>query len=631
MAEFDDSLLTSTISAWDRAALGPEKHATLDEQGLEIADNQERSAEGREALKDVIRQFKSLSVEERGSKIGGVIRAFQAEIDALTVRQTFAENAFLCLYRSLDGVPDPTPVLRMCAERIAALAAPAAEAASLKQQLASYDREFQTLKSQSHTVRQLQQQLKEAEEQAAEQARRSEAERDEALAHAARLAQEAWREREAELAALLHRAQEEARTAARAAAAAQDELFEMRSALEQSQACTLTSELELVASRAMDVEAERDALLARLAASDDGEASRRAQEARQQEASRLLSLEELLADKELQLARQAAELSTLERRHAADVRRLDEALALARDEAAAATRRAAESAEAHAAAQREVEAMHAAARREADGGAGAADAAALAASYERMQRELALAHAQLAETDAALAAAQEAEREAAQKLREQASLLHQLEEAAVSTQRGLRGNTPAAAGSASTLLQVLGSAGGGGGEEDGLKAAEEGVGGEAFKLVAEQRERARREAEELLAENRRLKGVLTSHQHETRRLQADNLKLYEKVKFLEGVAQPVGRNSPLDADTERRYHKLYEDTLNPFAAFHRNEKQQRYAELNVAEKLMFNFSSFFLANKHARIFLLVYIVCMHLLVTGSMYAVTHHVHGAHDC
>lgn len=153
LSQLDQSRLSAAIAAWERASLGPERHQLLDEQGLEIADNQERAAEGREGLKNVIRQFKALSVEERASKIGGVIRAFQGEIDALTVRQAFAEDAFLSLYRSLDGVPDPVPVLRMCTDAGQTIAGAMAEIGSLKQQVADYEREFQTLKSQSHTVR----------------------------------------------------------------------------------------------------------------------------------------------------------------------------------------------------------------------------------------------------------------------------------------------------------------------------------------------------------------------------------------------------------------------------------------------------------------------------------------------
>ena len=104
------------------------------------------------------------------------------------------------------------------------------------------------------------------------------------------------------------------------------------------------------------------------------------------------------------------------------------------------------------------------------------------------------------------------------------------------------------------------------------------------RLLAQQRDRARREAEELGAENRRLKDLLRGQQVEGRKLQADNLKLFEKVKFLrasserkaEGGSVAIdmepGRNSLADEQTEARYRPLYEERLNPFAAFHKKER-----------------------------------------------------------
>ena len=87
-----------------------------------------------------------------------------------------------------------------------------------------------------------------------------------------------------------------------------------------------------------------------------------------------------------------------------------------------------------------------------------------------------------------------------------------------------------------------------------------------------------------------------------------------------------GRNSLADEQTEARYRPLYEERLNPFAAFHKKERMQRINELHAAERLVLNFSSFFLANRHARLFLFGYIVCLHLLVSCTTYLITHHTH-----
>ena len=68
--------LAGAIDAWTAIGL-TERHETLDQQGLAIAESQEQSADGREALKHVIREFKAVPAEERPAKVGGVIRAFQ--------------------------------------------------------------------------------------------------------------------------------------------------------------------------------------------------------------------------------------------------------------------------------------------------------------------------------------------------------------------------------------------------------------------------------------------------------------------------------------------------------------------------------------------------------------------------
>ena len=60
--------LQTAIEAWVRTDLSSVR-LTLDKQGLEIADNQERCAEGREALKEVIRDFKNVRPDERPARV----------------------------------------------------------------------------------------------------------------------------------------------------------------------------------------------------------------------------------------------------------------------------------------------------------------------------------------------------------------------------------------------------------------------------------------------------------------------------------------------------------------------------------------------------------------------------------
>ena len=48
----DADCLQPTLAAWEKVRLS-ERHAILDQQGLQIADNREEASSGRGALKDV--------------------------------------------------------------------------------------------------------------------------------------------------------------------------------------------------------------------------------------------------------------------------------------------------------------------------------------------------------------------------------------------------------------------------------------------------------------------------------------------------------------------------------------------------------------------------------------------------
>ena len=767
------SKLEAAVGVWTRADLSAERHIALDQQGLEIADNQERSAEGRDALKEVIRQFRAVAAEERPAQIGSVIRAFQAEVDALTRRQSSAETAFLSLYRSLDDVPDPVPLLREVSGEVRRLAAEAAEVEGLRQRIADYDREFASLKNQEATIRRLERQLREvdskSENVASEAIEAALAAREAAWKEQASEAAEQHREREQASAAKLLRAQEEAREAARAHQQAQESLFEMRSSFEQVQEAAgaemevLRAELERATATQLATEKQRAALEQQLhtsQASPNGSAAVAAAERAAADMAAAQAaverLEEQLSHKELQLAKTSAQLSAAERHLAtqendsqrersvrraleAKVAELAEALSTARARAATLP-----SAEEHAQLQAELAALRAQQQQltmgaqygadssvEASGAAAEAlstaaellaaagvayrdDATATAvggagvgapsmhalhaANAQRLHSQLTLLRSQLADAHAELQTVRLSETKQAEQLRQQAAMIAELEDRWVQQRRS---SSAVASGNRTAMGDVPGGGGGGGGGGGagggaalsavllsgsdgayryGVEGGSDRYGGavnggavkvpvtpgttpvtpgggtsaaagagafgleplasssadDAFKLVCGQRERARRQVQDLEVEMAKLAAISHGHQAEARRLQADNLKLYEKVKFLQSTvaaaghsrdssaATPIGRNSIEEQATEGRYHTLYEEKVNPFAAFHQRERQQRYAELPAPEKLMLNFSQFFLANRHARLFLFGYMVCLHLLVSGAMYAASHH-------
>eukprot|EP00903_Cladosiphon_okamuranus_P005839 g5780.t1 len=189
------------------------------------------------------------------------------------------------------------------------------------------------------------------------------------------------------------------------------------------------------------------------------------------------------------------------------------------------------------------------------------------------------------------------------------------------------------------LRELLGVAEGEAGGGEGTGGAEvDGRG--VLGIVQAQRDRFRRRIKELEAEREDEQREARGARAVMESLQKDNLQLYEKVRFLQSYkrgANQGGANSgrgamPGDLEagggahvgavgeeqgsrkTEARYGQLYEARINPFTQFSLRERQRKYQELTVAEKITLNTTRMFLGNKFARNFVFFYVVVLHLVV-----------------
>jgi homeobox protein cut-like len=98
-------------------------------------------------------------------------------------------------------------------------------------------------------------------------------------------------------------------------------------------------------------------------------------------------------------------------------------------------------------------------------------------------------------------------------------------------------------------------------------------------IITSQRDRFRQRNAELEEQLLKQSDIVSELRSEIKTLQADNLKLYEKVRYLESYSAGVGSGSPAPSSlrktvgTQRRdeelgkYKSLYEDHVNPFEAF----------------------------------------------------------------
>lgn len=186
-------------------------------------------------------------------------------------------------------------------------------------------------------------------------------------------------------------------------------------------------------------------------------------------------------------------------------------------------------------------------------------------------------------------------------------------------------------------------------------------------IIVSQRDRFRARNAELEEELRRQFDVVTQLRSDIKGLQADNLALYEKVRYLQsyggggagpcssavGVAagrmDAAGAYPPVSSGRSRaqeqrgvpstiasgsslhpedKYRRRYEASMNPFEAFRGREQRSALARLNPLERILHAFATMLVAHRRARIGAVVYAAGMHLLVFFVMVEYTFSAGGA---
>ena len=163
-----------------------------------------------------------------------------------------------------------------------------------------------------------------------------------------------------------------------------------------------------------------------------------------------------------------------------------------------------------------------------------------------------------------------------------------------------------------------------------------------FNIVSNQRERFRQRIQELESESVGNKQQCLFLTNEIDRLRSDNIKLYEKIKFLQSAGAGTNKHkgpprydesggagdlSPTNDDVNlvlNRYTNEYERKLDPFSKFGVEERQRRYAGLQLHDKFTLRLGRFILSIKMARLVFCAYFFVIHLLIFGSLYHMAHH-------
>ena len=99
-----------------------------------------------------------------------------------------------------------------------------------------------------------------------------------------------------------------------------------------------------------------------------------------------------------------------------------------------------------------------------------------------------------------------------------------------------------------------------------------------------QKERFRQRNDQLEEERSLQQQQISCLQAEVKELSSDNVKLYEKIRFLQGYQGSTGDNNTRSRSAaigmpnegvETRYQNQYEQRLDPFRTFSNQERQRR--------------------------------------------------------
>ncbi|WWC71958.1 uncharacterized protein I206_105917 [Kwoniella pini CBS 10737] len=102
---------STALTTWKEINLS-ELQKSLDSTAVELVENQKENLVGRKKLAEQTREFKKLPDDaEKFNSIKVLLKAYQGEIDSLTRRSKMSETSFLNVYKLLADAPDPYPLL----------------------------------------------------------------------------------------------------------------------------------------------------------------------------------------------------------------------------------------------------------------------------------------------------------------------------------------------------------------------------------------------------------------------------------------------------------------------------------------------------------------------------------------
>ncbi|EOY20967.1 CCAAT-displacement protein alternatively spliced product isoform 1 [Theobroma cacao] len=629
---------------WKEFYLEKEK-SVLDEQGLRIAENQENSQKNRRKLAESTRDFKKASAEEKLSLFNSLLKGYQEEVDNLTKRAKFGENAFLNIYQKLYEAPDPYPALASIAEQDLKISELESENRKMKVELEEFRTEAMHLKNQQATIRRLEERTRQLEQQMEEKVKEIVEIKQRSLAEENQKTLEVLKDREQSLQDQLRQAKESVSNMQKLHELAQSQLFELRAqseedrAAKQSEVNLLMDEVERAQTRLFSLEREKGVLRSQLQSVHEESENKRSNNVDSNTIleNSLSAKEKIISELNMELHNIETTLSNEREEHVNEIKKLNSLL----NEKEVALEEMKKELQVRPTTKlvddlhKKVKILQAVGYNsiEAEDWEAATSGeemskmeSLLLDKNRKMEHELTQLKIKLSEKTSLLETAEGKIVELTEKVNEQQKLIQKLEDDILKgySSKERKGTLFDDWDLSESGVNELSE------NTDQKHISSDQDQSSMLKVICNQRDRFRARLRETEEEIRQLKEKIGELTAELEKTKADNVKLYGKIRYVQDYNQEkvISRGSKkyaedlesgFTSDVESKYKKIYEDDINPFAAFSKKERDQRYKELGFRDRITLSSGRFLLGNKYARTFAFFYTIGLHILVFTCLY------------
>ncbi|KAF8160792.1 CASP C terminal-domain-containing protein [Crassisporium funariophilum] len=653
---------SAALTTWKDINL-TELQKTLDVQGVELVDNQKESLLGRKALAEKTKEFKKIPDEEKLNAFKGLLKAYQTEIDSLTKRSKASDNAFLHVYKVFAEAPDPYPLLDAAVDQAVKVAEAMEQEAELQRlreengELKKRVNDFSSIenakKKLETKVEQMEQKMDSLiQEKVSQKANELTATYDEKLRN--------YEDREQDLQRQVTLTKTQLRDLRVSNENNQARLFDHSQKQDEevisklAEVDMIVADLDRANSRIMALEHRNEILRAEIETTRSGSETSERVKALESQISELEGeMDSLSQSLESQKVR-TAEIEAVGHRKAEELAKELQKKSSETDQLRMKLKRLADYDEI----KRELEIMKYVEfsgfdSNDEDGKGlpnghdhgvhlpnpnaektnsreGKSLEALLATKNKRLQEELTKFRILHSELEESLQDSRQQLETAASELERQKHLNEKLENDLLSI------NKDDGDRSFDT-------------EHDALAGLEIGkrldkptrttpipftpsADASILPIVTSQRDRFRQRNAELEEELRKQFQIISELRIEIKTLQNDNLKLFEKVRYMQSYredagSRPVTQLDPLPPPSSRpddmsKYQARYEEAMNPFEAFRGREATRAYQNVNAVERGVLVLTRSILGNRRARAFFICYALALHLLVMFMTYEFT---------